>query len=136
MAFLEQSAHVIRALGQTVCVRTRLACQDLKLVQFWTTCLRARTRHRQAPRASYRPRPSKSRRRPRPPEDAKLKAAFEGGQITDLKTLSVNKLQTLAKQSGWQGHYKICARRWSCLSISCIQGSTSLISPTAYWVSR
>ncbi|GAB4303509.1 MAG: hypothetical protein Fur0034_19520 [Desulfuromonadia bacterium] len=33
-------------------------------------------------------------------EDAKLKAAFEGGQIADLNTLSVKQLQTLAKQNG------------------------------------
>ena len=33
-------------------------------------------------------------------EEAKLKAAFEGGQIADLNTLSVKQLQTLAKQNG------------------------------------
>jgi len=65
-------------------------------------------------------------------EDAKLKAAFEGGQIADLNTLSVKQLQTLAKQNGWQGHSQICARRWSSLSISGIQGSTSLISSATY----
>ena len=32
--------------------------------------------------------------------DAKLKAAFEGGQIADLNTLSVKQLQTMAKQNG------------------------------------
>ncbi|MFQ5574245.1 MAG: phage minor head protein [Terriglobia bacterium] len=33
-------------------------------------------------------------------EDAKLKAAFESGQIADLNTLTVKQLQTLAKQNG------------------------------------
>jgi SPP1 gp7 family putative phage head morphogenesis protein len=33
-------------------------------------------------------------------EDAKLNAAFEGGQIADLNTLSVKQLQSLAKQNG------------------------------------
>jgi SPP1 gp7 family putative phage head morphogenesis protein len=33
-------------------------------------------------------------------EDAKLKAAFESGQIADLNTLTVKQLQTMAKQNG------------------------------------
>jgi len=33
-------------------------------------------------------------------DDAKLKAAFEGGSIADLNTLTVKQLQTLAKQNG------------------------------------
>jgi len=33
-------------------------------------------------------------------EHAKLKAAFEGGQIADLNTLTVKQLQTLSKQNG------------------------------------
>ena len=33
-------------------------------------------------------------------EEAKLKAAFEGGQISDLNTLTAKQLQTLAKQNG------------------------------------
>ena len=33
-------------------------------------------------------------------EEAKLKAAFEGGQIVDMNTLTVKQLQTLSKQNG------------------------------------
>ncbi|MGQ9795929.1 MAG: hypothetical protein ACUVR9_05830, partial [Desulfosoma sp.] len=62
-------------------------------------CLPCRTRHRQAPPASS-PHTVEEHAKAKAAEEASLKAAFEGGQIADLNTLSVKQLQTLAKHNG------------------------------------